>query len=52
MELGEKWAEEKGLIDIILNISNGNAFAIRLYESMEYVMETRRYIKKLGSKVY
>lgn len=47
MELGEKWAEEKGLIDIILNVSNENESAIRLYESMGYEMETRRYIKKL-----
>ena len=52
MELGEKWAEEKGLIDIILNVSNENMYAIQLYESMGYVIETRRYIKKLGSKVY
>jgi len=45
MELGEKWAEEKGLIDIILNVSNKNEYAIRLYESMGYEIETRRYIK-------
>ncbi|MGD8404155.1 MAG: GNAT family N-acetyltransferase [Anaerolineales bacterium] len=48
MELGEQWAEEKGLIDIILNVSNENTFAIRLYESMRYEIETRRYIKKLA----
>lgn len=52
MELGEEWAEGKGLIDIILNVSNENGAAIRLYESMGYEMETRRYIKKLESKVY
>jgi len=50
MELGEKWAGERGLIDIILNVSNENDAAIRLYESMEYEIETRRYIKKLDGK--
>lgn len=49
MELGEKWADEKGLMDIILNVSNKNEFAIRLYESMGYEIETRRYIKKLAT---
>lgn len=48
MELGETWAEEKGLIDIILNVSNENETAIRLYESMGYKIETRRYNKKLN----
>jgi len=47
MELGETWAEKKGLIDIILNVSNENETAIRLYESMGYKVETRRYLKKL-----
>ena len=47
MELGEKWAGERGLIDIILNVSNENEAAKRLYESMAYEIETRRYIKKL-----
>jgi len=47
MELSEKWAKEKGLIDIILNVSNENTFAIRMYESMGYEVEARRYIKKL-----
>lgn len=47
MELGEQWAKERGLIDIILNVSNENKTAIRLYESMGYEIETKRYIKKL-----
>jgi len=50
MELGEKWAEENDLIDIVLNVSTENEFAIRLYESMGYKIETRRYIKKLKTK--
>jgi ribosomal protein S18 acetylase RimI-like enzyme len=49
MELGEQWAEDRGLIDIILNVSNENKTAIRLYESMGYEIETKRYIKKLGN---
>ena len=52
MELGEKWAMERNLIDIILNVSNENKVAIRMYESMGYEIETRRYIKKLESKIY
>ena len=47
MELGEKWARERDLIDIILNVSNENEVAIRLYESMGFAVETRRYIKNL-----
>ena len=47
MELGEKWARERNLIDIILNVSNKNDAAIQLYESMGFELETRRYIKKL-----
>ena len=47
MELGEKWAEERGLIDIILNVSNENEVAMRMYESMGYEIETRGYIKRL-----
>lgn len=47
MELGEQWAEERGLIDMILNVSNENKAAVQLYESMEYKIETKRYIKKL-----
>ena len=47
MELGEEWAGERGLIDIILNVSNENEAAVRLYESMGYEIETKRYIKKL-----
>ena len=49
MELGEKWAEEKGLIDIILNVSDQNTIAQQLYESLAYEVETRRYVKKLES---
>lgn len=49
MELGEKWARERDLIDIILNVSNENEVAIRLYESMGFEIETRRYIKKLDA---
>jgi ribosomal protein S18 acetylase RimI-like enzyme len=47
MGLGEKWAMERNLIDIILNVSNENDVAIGLYESMGFEIETRRYIKKL-----
>ena len=47
MELGEEWAGERGLIDIVLNVSNDNKAAVRLYESMGYEIETKRYIKKL-----
>ena len=50
MELGERWARERGLIDIILNVFNQNEAAIRLYESIGYEVETKRYIKKLGAK--
>ena len=49
MALGEKWARERGLIDIILNVSNQNETAIGLYEALGYEIETRRYIKKLGT---
>ena len=49
MELGEKWAEEKGLIDIILNVSDQNTIAQQLYESLAYEVETRRYVRKLES---
>lgn len=49
MELGEDWAREHGLIDVILNVSNQNETAIGLYESFGYEIETRRYIKKLGT---
>jgi ribosomal protein S18 acetylase RimI-like enzyme len=47
MGLGEKWARERGLIDIILNVSNENEVAIGLYESLGFEIETRRYIKQL-----
>ena len=47
MELGEAWARERGLIDIILNVSSQNDPAINLYESMAYELETKRYIKKI-----
>lgn len=47
MELGEQWAQERGLIDIILNVSDENEVAIGLYESMGFEIETKRYIKKL-----
>ena len=50
MELGEAWARERGLIDIILNVSNENDIAIGLYESMGFEVETRRYIKKLEAQ--
>ena len=50
MNLGERWARERGLIDIILNVFNQNEAAIRLYESIGYEVETKRYIKKLGAK--
>jgi len=49
MELGEDWARERGLIDVILNVSNENEVAIQLYESLGFEIETRRYIKKLAS---
>ena len=49
MALGEEWARERGLIDIILNVSNQNETAIGLYESLGYKIETKRYIKKLES---
>lgn len=49
MELGEVWAQERGLIDIILNVSSQNETAIGLYESLGYEVETKRYIKKLES---
>jgi ribosomal protein S18 acetylase RimI-like enzyme len=51
MELGEVWAHERGLIDIILNVSNENVVAIGLYESMGFEVETKRYIKKLEGKI-
>ncbi|MGB7872785.1 MAG: GNAT family N-acetyltransferase [Anaerolineales bacterium] len=47
MEMGKKWAEERGLIDIILNVSNENEVAMWIYESMGYEIETRGYIKRL-----
>jgi len=47
MELGETWAREQGLIDIILNVSNQNNSAIKLYESLGYELETKRYIKRI-----
>ena len=47
MELGEEWAQKRGLIDIILNVSSENEVAVRLYESMGYEIETKRYIKKI-----
>ena len=50
MELGEEWARERNLIDIILNVSSQNEFAIGLYESLDYELETKRYIKKLGTQ--
>ena len=50
MELGEEWAQEHGLIDIILNVSDQNDSAIGLYESLGYEIETRRYIKKLENQ--
>jgi ribosomal protein S18 acetylase RimI-like enzyme len=49
MELGENWARERGLIDIILNVSDQNTIAQQLYESLAYEVETRRYVKKLES---
>ena len=47
MELGEAWARERGLIDIILNVSSQNDPAIKLYESLGYELETKRYIKRI-----
>jgi len=47
MELGETWAREQGLIDIILNVSTQNNSAINLYESLGYELETKRYIKRI-----
>jgi ribosomal protein S18 acetylase RimI-like enzyme len=47
MGFGEAWARERGLIDIILNVSNENEVAIGLYESLGFEIETRRYIKNL-----
>ena len=47
MELGEKWAEEKGKNKIIMNVSNENEVAMWIYESMGYEIEARGYIKRL-----
>ena len=47
MELGEAWAQERGLIDVILNVSSMNETAINMYESLGYEIEAQRYIKKL-----
>lgn len=47
MEFGEEWAQERGLIDMILNVSNHNETAISMYESLGYELETQRYIKNL-----
>ncbi len=47
MELAEKFAEEKKIKKVVLNVANNNKIASSLYKKMGYVEEKIRMSKKL-----